>query len=214
MSNPVYTIPLLPLRDVVIFPHMVAPLFVGREKSIRALEEAMKNDKKILLSAQKDAKTNDPGPEDIYSVGTVGTIVQMLRLPDGTVKVLVEGKNRASLKSFNDENKFFSVEAEDLNEIVETDSETNAIMRTLIESFEDYIKLNKRVPSETIQRLVDKISIQKGIKIEVEFIKDANHMFSHHDQELMDSIKKYLNNALDSSEYIELWSIIMSLKNG
>ena len=150
MSNPVYTIPLLPLRDVVIFPHMVAPLFVGREKSIRALEEAMKNDKKILLSAQKDAKTNDPGPEDIYSVGTVGTIVQMLRLPDGTVKVLVEGKNRASLKSFNDENKFFSVEAEDLNEIVETDSETNAIMRTLIESFEDYIKLNKRVPSETL----------------------------------------------------------------
>ena len=149
MSNPVYTIPLLPLRDVVIFPHMVAPLFVGREKSIRALEEAMKNDKKILLSAQKDAKTNDPGPEDIYSVGTVGTIVQMLRLPDGTVKVLVEGKNRASLKSFNDENKFFSVQAEDLNEIVETDSETNAIMRTLIESFEDYIKLNKRVPSET-----------------------------------------------------------------
>ena len=150
MSNPVYTIPLLPLRDVVIFPHMVAPLFVGREKSIRALEEAMKNDKRILLSAQKDAKTNDPGPEDIYSVGTVGTIVQMLRLPDGTVKVLVEGKNRASLKSFNDENKFFSVQAEDLNEIVETDSETNAIMRTLIESFEDYIKLNKRVPSETL----------------------------------------------------------------
>ena len=150
MSNPVYTIPLLPLRDVVIFPHMVAPLFVGREKSIRALEEAMKSDKKILLSAQKDAKTNDPGPEDIYSIGTVGTIVQMLRLPDGTVKVLVEGKNRASLKNFNDENKFFSVEVEDLDEIVETDSETNAIMRTLIESFEDYIKLNKRVPSETL----------------------------------------------------------------
>ena len=129
---------------------MVAPLFVGREKSIRALEEAMKTDKKILLSAQKDAKTNDPGPEDIYSIGTVGTIVQMLRLPDGTVKVLVEGKNRASLKNFNDENKFFSVEVEDLDEIVETDSETNAIMRTLIESFEDYIKLNKRVPSETL----------------------------------------------------------------
>ena len=110
----------------------------------------MKSDKKILLSAQKDAKTNDPGPEDIYSIGTVGTIVQMLRLPDGTVKVLVEGKNRASLKNFNDENKFFSVEVEDLDEIVETDSETNAIMRTLIESFEDYIKLNKRVPSETL----------------------------------------------------------------
>ena len=150
MSNPVYTIPLLPLRDVVIFPHMVAPLFVGREKSIRALEEAMKNDKKILLSAQKDAKTNDPGPEDIYSIGTIGTIVQMLRLPDGTVKVLVEGKNRANLKSFNDENKFFSVEVEDLEEKTETNSETNAIMRTLVEAFEDYIKLNKRVPTETL----------------------------------------------------------------
>ena len=149
MSNPVYTIPLLPLRDVVIFPHMVAPLFVGREKSIRALEEAMKNDKNSSIGT-KDAKTNDPGPEDIYSIGTIGTIVQMLRLPDGTVKVLVEGKNRATLKSFNDENKFFSVEVEDLEEKVESDSETNAIMRTLIEAFEDYIKLNKRVPSETL----------------------------------------------------------------
>ena len=150
MSTPSYTIPLLPLRDVVIFPHMVAPLFVGREKSIRALEEAMKNDKKILLSAQKDAKTNDPGPEDIYSIGTVGSIVQMLRLPDGTVKVLVEGKNRASLKQFNDENKYFSVSVEDLEEKIPTDSETNAMMRTLVEAFEDYIKLNKRVPSETL----------------------------------------------------------------
>ena len=150
MSTPSYTIPLLPLRDVVIFPHMVAPLFVGREKSIRALDDAMKNDKKILLSAQKDAKTNDPGPEDIYSIGTVGSIVQMLRLPDGTVKVLVEGKNRASLKQFNDENKYFSVSVEDLEEKIPTDSETNAMMRTLVEAFEDYIKLNKRVPSETL----------------------------------------------------------------
>ena len=150
MNTPSYTIPLLPLRDVVIFPHMVAPLFVGREKSIRALEEAMKNDKKILLSAQKDAKTNDPGPEDIYSIGTVGSIVQMLRLPDGTVKVLVEGKNRASLKQFNDENKYFSVSVEDLEEKIPTDSETNAMMRTLVEAFEDYTKLNKRVPSETL----------------------------------------------------------------
>ncbi|MBF8303527.1 MAG: ATP-dependent protease La, partial [Candidatus Dadabacteria bacterium] len=81
-------IPLLPLRDVVIFPHMVAPLFVGREKSIRALEEAMRKDKEILLAAQRDAKTNDPNEEDIYKIGTIGTIIQMLRLPDGTVKVL------------------------------------------------------------------------------------------------------------------------------
>jgi ATP-dependent Lon protease len=145
-----YKLPLLPLRDVVIFPHMVAPLFVGREKSIRALEEAMKTDKKILLSAQIDAKTNDPGPKDIYNIGTVGTIVQMLRLPDGTVKILVEGLSRAKLISFDEENKFFNVEVEDLAENTESDVETNAIMRSLIEAFEDYTKLNKKVPTETL----------------------------------------------------------------
>ena len=145
-----YKIPLLPLRDVVIFPHMVAPLFVGREKSIRALEEAMKTDKKILLSAQIDAKTNDPGPEDIYKVGTIGTIVQMLRLPDGTVKILVEGVNRAKLIGYEDENKFFNVEVEDLAEESESGVETNAIMRSLTEAFEDYTKLNKKVPTETL----------------------------------------------------------------
>ena len=145
-----YKLPLLPLRDVVIFPHMVAPLFVGREKSIRALEEAMKTDKKILLSAQIDAKTNDPGPEDIYKVGTIGTIVQMLRLPDGTVKILVEGVNRAKLIGYEDENKFFNVEVEDLAEESESGVETNAIMRSLTEAFEDYTKLNKKVPTETL----------------------------------------------------------------
>ncbi len=145
-----YKLPLLPLRDVVIFPHMVAPLFVGREKSIRALEEAMKTDKKILLSAQIDAKTNDPGPDDIYKVGTIGTIVQMLRLPDGTVKILVEGVNRAKLIGYEDENKFFNVEVEDLAEESESGVETNAIMRSLTEAFEDYTKLNKKVPTETL----------------------------------------------------------------
>ena len=145
-----YKLPLLPLRDVVILPHMVAPLFVGREKSIRALEEAMKTDKKILLSAQIDAKTNDPGPEDIYKVETIGTIVQMLRLPDGTVKILVEGVNRAKLIGYDDENKFFNVEVEDLAEESESGVETNAIMRSLTEAFEDYTKLNKKVPTETL----------------------------------------------------------------
>jgi len=145
-----YKLPLLPLRDVVIFPHMVAPLFVGREKSIRALEESMKTDKKILLSAQIDAKTNDPGPEDIYNIGTVGTIVQMLRLPDGTVKILVEGVSRAKISKYDDENKFFNVEVEDLIEEQKSDVETSAIMRSLTEAFEDYTKLNKKVPTETL----------------------------------------------------------------
>ena len=110
----------------------------------------MKTDKKILLSAQIDAKTNDPGPEDIYKVGTIGTIVQMLRLPDGTVKILVEGVNRAKLIGYEDENKFFNVEVEDLAEESESGVETNAIMRSLTEAFEDYTKLNKKVPTETL----------------------------------------------------------------
>src|SRR5689334_4401145 len=94
------TLPLLPLRDIIVFPHMVVPLFVGREKSISALDKAMAGDKEIVLSAQKKAKTNEPGPDDIFSVGTVGTIIQLLRLPDGTVKVLVEGKRRVRVKRF------------------------------------------------------------------------------------------------------------------
>ena len=105
-------IPLLPLRDIIVFPHMVVPLFVGREKSINALEEAMLHDKEILLAAQKKAKTNDPTPEDIFGVGTVGTIIQLLRLPDGTVKVLVEGKRRAKIKRFVPNDEYFLCEIE------------------------------------------------------------------------------------------------------
>src|SRR6187551_348535 len=109
-------IPALPLRDIVVFPHMVSQLFVGREKSIAALDEAMSRDKEIFLVAQKNARTNDPGPDEIYEVGTVGTIVQLLRLADGTVKVLVEGRQRARAKRYNDSNDFFSVEIEEILE--------------------------------------------------------------------------------------------------
>ncbi|MGB7291663.1 MAG: LON peptidase substrate-binding domain-containing protein, partial [Thermodesulfobacteriota bacterium] len=141
-------ITLLPLRDVVIFPYMVAPLFVGREKSIRALEEAMKKEKEILLAAQKDANTNDPKEEDIYRIGTVGTIVQMLRLPDGTVKVLIEGKKRAKIISYAPNPSFFLVEVERVEEPVGQDFESEALMRTLVTAFENYVKLNKKIPSE------------------------------------------------------------------
>ena len=110
-------IPLLPLRDIIVFPHMVVPLFVGRQKSIRALEEAMNKQKYILLAAQKDAKTNDPAEEDIYRVGTLGTVVQLLRLPDGTVKVLVEGKNRARVTRYLGNAEYFLVEAEAIEEV-------------------------------------------------------------------------------------------------
>ncbi len=171
----IITIPLLPLRDVVIFPYMVAPLFVGREKSIRALEEAMRKDKEILLIAQKDAKTNDPNEEDIYRIGTIGTIIQMLRLPDGTVKVLVEGKRRAQIIRYIPNPSFFMVEAERASEVDEARVETEALMRTLVTAFENYVKLNKKIPSEVLVtissidepgRLSDTIASHLGLKLQ------------------------------------------------
>ena len=108
------TVPLLPLRDIIVFPHMVSQLFVGRERSINALDAAMARDKDIFLAAQKNAKTNEPTPDDIFQVGTLGTVMQLLRLPDGTVKVLVEGKRRARIKRFAQTDEFFLVEVEEI----------------------------------------------------------------------------------------------------
>src|SRR5512138_2085245 len=125
------TVPLLPLRDIIVFPHMVVPLFVGREKSIAALEEAMSHDKDILLAAQKKAKTNDPVPDDIFGMGTLGTILQLLRLPDGTVKVLVEGKRRARIARYLPNDTFFFVEAEEVEEQVERSVELEALVRSV-----------------------------------------------------------------------------------
>src|SRR5258708_26454129 len=120
--------PLLPLRDIVVFPHMVVPLFVGREKSISALEEATGKGgyKEIFLSAQRKAKTNEPVPDDIFTIGTVGTIIQLLRLPDGTVKVLVEGKRRAAIRPFTQTESFFTVEIEEMPDVVEHPIELDA----------------------------------------------------------------------------------------
>ena len=143
-------LPLLPLRDVVIYPYMLAPLFVGREKSIKALEEAAKGNKEIFLSAQKDAKVNEPGNEDMYRIGTVGTIVQMLRLPDGTVKVLVEGKKRASITGFVPQKDMFVVEVKEIEEPSGESVEVEALMRSATKLFEDYVKLNTKIPSETL----------------------------------------------------------------
>src|SRR6478609_7906942 len=109
--------PLLPLRDIIVFPHMVSQLFVGRERSIAALDEAMNRGKEIFLSAQRNAKTNDPAPEDIFQIGSVGVIMQLLRLPDGTVKVLIEGKRRAKIRRFVESDAFFLVEFDDIPEV-------------------------------------------------------------------------------------------------
>ncbi len=146
----VKAVPLLPLRDIIVFPYMVVPLFVGREKSINALEEAMNTEKDVLLAAQINAKTNDPKAEDIYRVGTLGTIIQLLRLPDGTVKVLVEGRRRARIHRYLPNDNFFLVESEEIEESREVTIEGEALMRSVKATFETYVKLNKRIPPEML----------------------------------------------------------------
>lgn len=168
-------VPLLPLRDIIVFPHMVVPLFVGRQKSIKALEEAMNKQKYILLAAQREAKTNEPSEDDIFRVGTLGTVVQLLRLPDGTVKVLVEGKKRARILRYLDEAEYFLVAAEEIDEDCEKTTEVEALIRSVNSTFENYVKLNKKIPPEMIMsvasiddpaRLADTIVAHLGIKLE------------------------------------------------
>ncbi len=142
--------PVLPLRDIVVFPHMIVPLFVGREKSVRALEDVMKDDKQILLVTQKNAAQDDPTPADIYSVGTVGTVLQLLKLPDGTVKVLVEGGQRASITKFAENEDFFQAYADLVEEKVGESQELEALGRAVVSQFEQYIKLNKKIPPEVL----------------------------------------------------------------
>src|SRR5579883_398191 len=143
-------LPVLPLRDIVVFPHMIVPLFVGREKSVRALEDVMKDDKQILLATQKNASQDDPTSEDIFSVGTVGTVLQLLKLPDQTVKVLVEGGARAKIIKYTDNPAFFQAWAETVPEKVGDQSEVEALSRAVIGQFEQYIKLNKKIPPEVL----------------------------------------------------------------
>jgi ATP-dependent Lon protease len=145
--------PVLPLRDIVVFPHMIVPLFVGREKSVRALEDVMKDDKQILLVAQKNAAQDDPGQDDIYQVGTVSTVLQLLRLPDGTVKVLVEGGKRAKIESFSENENFFEAYAQVLDEKPGEAQELEGLGRSVVGQFEQYIKLNKKIPPEVLVSL-------------------------------------------------------------
>ena len=174
-SGEVLTVPLLPLRDIVVFPHMVVPLFVGREKSVRALEDAMQRDRMLLLSAQTDARTDSPEEDDVHTLGTLGSIVQLVKLPDGTVKVLVEGKQRATIEGFVENEDFFLVNAAPLDEADGRDVATEALIRTVAGAFENYVKLNKKVPPEmvsTVQsitgpsRLADTIVAHLNLKIE------------------------------------------------
>src|SRR5690349_1696459 len=142
--------PVLPLRDIVVFPHMIVPLFVGREKSVKALEDVMKEDKQILLVTQKNAAQDDPTSADIYSVGTVGTVLQLLKLPDSTVKVLVEGGQRARILRFAENEQFFQAYGEAIVEKPGDQQELEALARTAVSQFEQYIKLNKKIPPEVL----------------------------------------------------------------
>jgi ATP-dependent Lon protease len=145
--------PVLPLRDIVVFPHMIVPLFVGREKSVRALEAVAKEGKQILLVAQKNAAQDDPQADDIYQVGTVSTILQLLKLPDGTVKVLVEGTSRASVTRFTEVENFFEAEVVPLDDVGGDAKELEALSRTVVGQFEQYIKLNKKIAQEVLVSL-------------------------------------------------------------
>ena len=166
--------PVLPLRDIVVFPHMIVPLFVGREKSVRALEDVMKEDKQILLVTQKNAAQDDPSASDIFTVGTVGTVLQLLKLPDGTVKVLVEGGQRARIVRFSDNPDFFQAYAELIEEKSGEGNELEALARTAVAQFEQYIKLNKKIPPEVLvsinqiddpAKLADTIASHLALKI-------------------------------------------------
>jgi ATP-dependent Lon protease len=168
-------VPLLPLRELIVFPHEVYPIFVGRHKSIRALEEAEAQKKPILLAAQKDAKVSEPTADDIYPVGTLGVVVQLLRLPDGTVKALLEGKKRARIIRHISDQDYFQVEAEEIEEIYERTTEVEALMRSVISTFDNYVRLNKKIPPEMVTSiatiedpsyLADKLVGHLGIKLE------------------------------------------------
>ena len=168
-------VPLLPLRDIVVFPHMVVPLFVGRARSIRALEQAVAGERELLLSAQREAEKDEPAEQDVYRIGTLGSIIQLLRLPDGTVKILVEGRRRARIRRFVRTEPFFSVEYDLVEDHGETSVETEAMIRSVHGAFENYVKLNKKVPPEMLNtvagihepsRLADTIVAHLNLKIE------------------------------------------------
>lgn len=148
-----HILPLLPLRDVVVYPHMVIPLFVGREKSISALEHAMSDDKQVLLVAQKHASVDDPSKDDLYGHGTIATVLQLLKLPDGTVKVLVEGKRRAIIDEIQESENYFQAQIRPLVADEEEEREAEALARSLLTRFEQYVNISKKVPSEVLTSL-------------------------------------------------------------
>lgn len=201
-----HSIPVLPLRDVVVFPHMVIPLFVGRVKSIKALEVSMAKGKQIFLIAQKEANVEDPKVDDLYNIGTVSTVLQLLKLPDGTVKVLVEGTQRAKISTIGEEEEYYLVEYEVIQDSIPDAKERETLSRVLLNQFEEYIKLNKKIPPEILTslsgiddlgRLVDTIAAHMSIKVEEK-------------QKILEEldVKKRMELALSQLEVeIDMWKV-------
>ena len=215
MSDKNLNIPLLPLRDVVIFPTVVTPLFVGREKSISALQAAMAGDKQIMLVAQKKAQQDDPKLTDLYSIGTLSTILQLIKLPDGTLKVLVEGNKRASLKSLQTQDDYMSAEVETIDE-EESSEESNHFLPTLKKQFQEYVKLTRKATPEVLNTvnaidnlsrltdtLVGHLSIeisQKQEILEMTSLTDrANRILEHLDSQLdLSKVEKKIRGRVKS----------------
>ncbi|WKZ56441.1 MAG: endopeptidase La [Bdellovibrionota bacterium] len=199
LTNP---LPLLALRELVVFPQQVVPLFVGREKSVRAIEESQKQGKYIMLAAQKDARTSNPSSKDIFAIGTVGEVVQLIRLADGPIKVLVEGKARARIKKFLDQDEYMLVEAEEVPTSAELTTELKALMRSVNQTFESYVKLGKKVNPEMIMqvnaiedpsRLADAIVVQLNLKLEDK--QDILETFSP--QERLEKILNHMKSEIE-----------------
>ncbi len=167
--------PVLPLRDIVAFPGMIVPLFVGREKSVKALEEVMRDDKNILVVTQKSAQEDDPSPEDVFDVGTIASVLQLLKLPDGTVKVLIEGLSRASIEEFVRTDEYYEAKATAMEMDDHDEVEAEALARSAVNEFENYVKLNKKVSPEVVgavsqiedhSKLADTIASHLAVKIQ------------------------------------------------
>ncbi len=194
-------LPVLPLRDIVVFPYMIVPLFVGRDKSVKALEEVMQSGKTILLVAQKDAANDDPGPDDLYSIGTLGNILQLLKLPDGTIKVLVEGGPRVRISDIRPEEDCLRAHFAILPEADEDPAEQEAVARSVVQKFESYVKLNKKLPAEVmvsvsaveeVDKLADTIAAHLNLKVEDKqallelpsVIARLEHLYAHMEDEI------------------------------
>lgn len=191
--------PVLALRDVVVYPHMVIPLFVGREKSIQCLEAAMENDKKVFLVAQTDASIDEPSTSEVFEVGTVATILQLLKLPDGTVKVLVEGNVRGKIDNYINTEPFFVADVSVLDDELIDESEQEVLIRSAVSQFEGYVKLNKKIPPEVLTSL-------NGIE---DIARLADTMAAHMPLKLVEKQK-----VLEMQSVVERIEYLMALMEG